>query len=317
MAHKEDKGMKIRHAGLDDAAGICDVHKSHIERWYRKLGAEHVDVAYKDLSIGERWGFGGPWMSAETCSVHLNNLLLQHQFPFVALDKDRPVGETEFFVGDEGPHFGKTLHIGLLYVLKKRSGHGIGSALVDKAVRFATDQGCDTVTVASAMANVGFYEKCGFTIEGRMVELEASTKEYDVDIVKLPPPMSLWAFTRGLPMPVGRYQSSAFHVFEQLDQYAVPEFMDCRRDRVFVKINGHPSMLAFTRYDTVPERADVYGWSEAGAEAVAKAALTLLHKEGVRYATILLDGDDYYAIADSLDAAVKGSRGSLLRRLRK
>ncbi len=309
--------MKIRHARLDDAAGICDVHRSHVDLWYRKLGVEHVDVAYEDLSTGERWGFGGPWMSVETCSIHLNNLLLQHQFPFVAEERGRVAGEMELFVGNEGPGSGKNLHIGLLYVLKSRSRKGIGRSLIEKAFQFAASHGCDTVTVASAMANVGFYEKCGFTIEGRMVELDAATKAYDVDIVKLPPPMSLWAFTRGLPMPVGRYQSSAFHVFEQLDLYAVPEFLDCRRDRAFVKINGHPSMLAFTRYDTVPERADVYGWSGAGAEAVTKAALTLLHKEGVRYATILLDGDDYYAMADTLDAALKGSRGSLLRRLKK
>ena len=53
---------------------------------------------------------------------------------------------------------------------------------------------------------------------------------------------------------------------EQLDRYAIPEFLNSRHDRVFAGINGHPSMLAFTRYDTVPERADVYGWSGAGAD---------------------------------------------------
>jgi GNAT superfamily N-acetyltransferase len=317
MAHKEDKGVKVRHAGLDDAAGICGIHRSHADRWYRKSGAEQIDVAYKDLLIGERWGFGGPWMSIETCSIHLNNLILQHQFPFVALEKSRLAGEMELFPGDEGPGYGRTLHIGLLYVLKSRSGRGIGRALVDKAFDFAVGLKRDTVTVTSGMANIGFYEKCGFRVDGKIVELDAATRAYDVDIVKMKPPMSLWAFTRGLPMPVGRYQSSAFHVFEQLDQYAFPEFLECRRDRVFARINGHPSMLAFTRYNTVPERADVYGWSGAGAEAVAKAALTLLHKEGVRHANILLDGDDYYAMADTLDAALKGSRGSLLRRLRK
>jgi len=205
--------VRIRHAGLDDASGICDIHRSHIGRWYRKLGAEHADVAYEDLSIGERWGFGGPWMSVETCSIHLNNLLLQHQFPFVAEERGRIVGEMELFMGSEGPGYGKTLHIGLLYVLKSRSGRGIGSALVDKAFQFAAARKCDTVTVASAMANVGFYEKCGFSIGGRMVELDMATKAYDLDIVKMQPPLSLWAFTRGLPMPVGRYQSSAFQRF--------------------------------------------------------------------------------------------------------
>lgn len=307
--------MNVRHAQLDDASGISDIHRSHVSRWFRRLDAEQVDVPYDNLSAGERWGFGGPWMSVETCAIHLNNLLLQHQFPLVAVKSDELVGEMELFLGKEMPGYGKNLHIGLLYVRKDHTGEGIGSALVDKAFRYAESRDCDTVTVASAPANLSFYEKCGFSLGRTMIELEAVTKAYEVDISPIQPPMSLWSFTRGLPMPIGRYQSSAFHVFEQLDQYAIPEFLNCRRDRVFMNIDRHPSLLAFTRYDTVPARADVYGWSDAGAEAVTKAALTLLHKDGVRYANILLTGDDYYAMADEVDAAVKGSRGSLLRRL--
>jgi hypothetical protein len=161
------------------------------------------------------------------------------------------------------------------------------------------------------MANAGFYEQRGFGLEGTMVELEAVTKAYDIDISPIPPPLNLWSFTRGLPMPAGRYQSSAFHVFEQLDRYAIPEFLDSRRERAFVSINGHPSMFAFTRSDT---GADVCGWSAASAEEVAQAALTLLHDRGVEYATILLARDDYTHMADRLDAAVKGTRGSLLSR---
>ena len=316
MAHKEDNGIKVRHARLEDASSISGIHRSHVERWYRRLGAEHVDVSYDNLSIGERWGFGGPWMSIETCSVHLNNLLLQHQYPLVATEGDHTVGEMELFLGNEGPGYGKNLHVGLLYVLKSHTGRGIGSALVDRALSLAKSQGCDTVTVASAMANVGFYEKCGFTLEGTMIELEAVTGDHDVDMAPLQPPPSLWAFTRGKPMPVGRYQSSAFHVFEQFDQYAFPEFLESRRERAFVSINGCPSMLAFTRYDTTPERAEVYAWSDAGVEAVTKAALTLLHNKGVTYATLLLTGNDYSMMADVLDATVKGSRGSLLRRMK-
>jgi GNAT superfamily N-acetyltransferase len=302
---------------MDDAAQVSDIHRSYVSRWYRSIGPEQHDVPYEALSPGERWGFGGPWMSTETCSVHLNNLLLQHQFPFVAEADDDFVAETELFLGEEGAPYGKNMHIGLLYVKKGLTGRGIGKALVDKAFETAAVQSCDTVTVASEMANTGFYEKCGFELSGTLVEVEAVTKAYDVGLFPVPPPRNLWSFTRGLPMPVGRYQSSAFHVFEQLDLYAIPEFMDCRRDRIFTNINGHPSMLAFTRYDTTPERADVYVWSAAGAEAAVKAALTLLHDRGVKYATILLAGDDYYAMADTIDAAVKGTRGSLLRTLKK
>ena len=56
-------------------------------------------------------------------------------------------------------------------------------------------------------------------------------------------------------------------------------------------------------------------WSGADAEKTVQAALTLLHRDGAGHATILLAGDDYNRMADSLDATVKGTRGSLLRRV--
>ena len=235
---------KLRHASLDDAAEISEIHRSYVDRWYRKLDNEQCEVPYSSLSLSERWGFGGPWMSVETCSVHLNNLLLHHQFPIVAEEGGRPVGEMELFLGREGAPYGQNMHIGLLYVGRGHTGQGIGGALVEKAFRLAESQECDTVTVASGQASEGFYERCGFERAGSMVELEAATKDYGVDISPLPPPLNVWSFARGMSMPLGRYQSSAFHLFEQFDAYAIPEFLNLTRDRVFVAVDGHPSMLS-------------------------------------------------------------------------
>jgi hypothetical protein len=129
------------------------------------------------------------------------------------------------------------------------------------------------------------------------------------------PPLNIFSFARGMSMLIGRYQSSAFHLFELLDAYAIPEFLNYRRDRVFVSVNGHPSLLAFVKYDM---SADVRGWSNgAGAEELASAALTLLHDEGIRYANILLTAEDYNLTAEKIDTAIKGSRGSLLRVMKK
>jgi len=70
-------------------------------------------------------------------------------------------------------------------------------------------------------------------------------------------------------------------------------------------------MLGFVKCDDA--RADVYGWSGgASAEELTFAALALLHNDGIRHASILLTSDDYYEVADKLDAAVKGSRSTLL-----
>jgi GNAT superfamily N-acetyltransferase len=306
--------LKLRYAYLEDASQISDIHRSHVTRWYRKLGAEQFEVPYGSLSLGERWGFGGPWMSVETCSIHLNNLLLQDQAAIVAQKGDMLVGEMELFLGEEGAVYGKNLHIGLLYVRKGFTGQGIGKALVDKALEMAARWKCDTVTVASGPEREGFYERCGFGRSGTMVEIEAVTGAYDVDVSRLRPPSNIRSFTRGMPMLIGRLQSSAFHLFEQFDSYAVPEIILIVRDRAFVKVNGHPSMLAFVKGET---RAEVYGWSGgATAGELALAALSILRKQGYEQANILLAADDYMAMADSVDAAVKGSRSILLRGLK-
>lgn len=305
---------KLRHATLEDAAEISEIHRSYVDSWCRKLDNEQYEVPYDSLSLSERWGFGGPWMSVETCSVHMNNLILQHQVHIVAEENGILIGEMELFLGEEGPGFGRNMHIGLLYVRRGHTGQGIGSALVNKAFKLAESQGCDTVSVASSQANEGFYEKCGFERSATMVELEAITNDYDVDVSPLQPPLNLWSFARGMAMSLGRYQSSAFHLFEQLDLYAIPEFLNVSHKKVFINVNGHPSLLVFVKGDDVS--ADVYGWSGATAEELTQAALTLLGRDGVKYASILLSSDDYYAMEGSIDAAVKGSRSVLLRRLK-
>lgn len=320
MAHKENKGLKvpvkIRHARLDDAPGICDIHRSHVERWYRKVDAEQYEVPYGSLSLSERWGFGGPWMSAETCAIHLNNLLLRHQIPLVAEEGGELAGEMELFTGKEAAPFGNNLHIGLLYVKKGFARQGIGRALVERAARLAVERGSDTLTVASSQANEAFYEKCGFELSGTMVEVEAPARPYDVDIKLLRTPLNVQSFAREKTMAIGRYQSTAYHLFELQDAYALPDFLNCRREFAFAEVNGHPALFAFVKYDMAPQAADVYAWAGGEGEArdIVYAALTLLHKDHVGYATLLLDGNDYDMAADGLDASVKGSRLSLVCR---
>jgi len=304
--------LKIRRARLDDAPQISDIHRSHVERWYRKIDAEQYEVPYGSLSLSERWGFGGPWMSAETCSIHLNNLLLQRQFPLVAERGKKLIGEMELFSGKEGSPYDKNMHIGLLYVKKGYTDKGTGKALVDKARDLAAEQECDTLTVASSQAKEGFYEKCGFEHSGNLVELEAMTGQYGVNIKRSRTPLNAQSFAHGKSMPVGRYQSSAFHLFEMNDAYALPEFLNCRRERIVREVNGHPTMFAFVKYDTDISRADVYCWTDGAKTGdIVYSALTLLHKDGIKYATILLAKEDYDVLADNLDAAVKGSRSSL------
>src|SRR5208337_1045249 len=174
------------------------------------------------------------------------------------------------------------MHIGLLYMMKGHTGKGTGRALVERAHKLAVELECDTLTVASSQANEGFYEKCGFERAGDLVELEAMTGTYEVNIKRSRAPLNARSFARGKSMPVGRYQSSAFHLFEMEDAYALPEFQNRRRERIFCEVDGHPSMFAFVKYDTDISRADVYCWTEGAKTAdVVFSALTLLHEDGI------------------------------------
>lgn len=65
--------IRIRPATLADAAAITAVHCSHVEIWRR--GGKGEPASYASLSLYDRWLHGGPWMSVETCAVHLNRWL--------------------------------------------------------------------------------------------------------------------------------------------------------------------------------------------------------------------------------------------------
>lgn len=60
-----------------------------------------MEASYEELSVEERWSHGGPWMSIETCSIHLNYLLTNNQYPLVAEINGRIVGELELYIGEE------------------------------------------------------------------------------------------------------------------------------------------------------------------------------------------------------------------------
>ncbi len=67
--------MIVREATLDDVRDIVAVHLTSPDRPF----TEPVER----LSIAERCSYGGPWMSVETCAIHLNNLLAWGYAPLV------------------------------------------------------------------------------------------------------------------------------------------------------------------------------------------------------------------------------------------
>jgi GNAT superfamily N-acetyltransferase len=306
--------LHIRLARLEDTAGITAVHCSYTDRWTRTIGAEIDPVPYDSLSIAERWGFGGPWMSVETCAIHVNNMLLKRHYPVAALMGDRLVGEMELFVGREGEQFGMNAHVGLLYVAKGCTGKGIGRAMLEKAASIATENRCDTITVASEPSSIGFYEACGFERAGTLVEVEAVTKKYDIKTEPIAGQFNDSAFAWGMNMPVGRYQSSAFHLFELSDAYAIPGTLSLLKEMAHVSIGGSRSLISLATDESL-QRSTIFGWSQgASAGDITMAALSILNSKGVKYANILLSLTDYQQMEDKLEAALKGSRDLLIRK---
>jgi len=67
--------LRVRLASLNDVREIVEVHCSDVEKWFRWTNGRRVEAEYEDLRIEERFMNGGPWMSVETCAIHLNNVL--------------------------------------------------------------------------------------------------------------------------------------------------------------------------------------------------------------------------------------------------
>ena len=174
---------RIRIASLDDVKDIVEVYCSSISRWIRYINGREVEARYDDLTIAERWSHGGPWMSTETCAIHINNLLVNNQYPLVAEFDGKIVGELELYIGEEKGIIGKCGHIDVLEVHKNYRRRGIGKALVNKAIEIAKEHECDTVAVWPAKEAVEFYRKCGISrIAYNIVHVEIGLNKINIEI---------------------------------------------------------------------------------------------------------------------------------------
>ena len=174
--------LNIRIASLEDVRGITEVHCSDVDKWYKWKGGKRAEASYEELSIEERFLHGGPWMSIETCAIHLNYVLNSRQYPIVAEVNGKIVGELELYVGDEGGKLGKTAFIDVIAVHRDFRGRGIGKALIEKAREIAIKRGCDTLAVWPEREVVPFYEKCGLKeVAYNVVHLSVNLSECPIN----------------------------------------------------------------------------------------------------------------------------------------
>jgi GNAT superfamily N-acetyltransferase len=150
--------IEVRLATLNDIEGIVEVHCSDIDKWYRDIHCEKIETDYKDLTIIERFLHGGPWMTVETCKEHLKNLLENNQYPLIAIDNGKIIGELELYIGYERG-IGETAYIDILEVHKKHRGKGVGRQLISEAYKYAEEKKCRIITVWPTKDALEFYKK--------------------------------------------------------------------------------------------------------------------------------------------------------------
>lgn len=78
------------------------------------------------------------------------------------------------------PYGENTVKIGRIAVRKDKRGCGFGEKIVLELLRKSKEEGAKTVKVGAQTHAVGFYEKCGFTLEGTSEYLEENIPHYDM-----------------------------------------------------------------------------------------------------------------------------------------
>lgn len=238
--------ISVRLATLADAVAITDLHKSDIARWER-IGprGETIPVRYEDLTLYERWQHGGPWLSIESCAVHLNHLLAGVGFPLVAELDGQVLAEAEVYESFEPRPFGHHLDLALIATHTEATHQGLGTALIKYIIEMARLMKCERVTVSHAEAS-DFYAKHGFkhTLTGCGVRIPSqpgrvfyqSTELTDRDPNQI----------KGWHMLLGRYQSSRQEwdkLFPQDWAAGIPEILSIRTAHVKLTVTGQNAIL--------------------------------------------------------------------------
>lgn len=282
--------IRIRKASIMDYSDIWQVHASDIDQWVDSQG--QVDLAiFKQTSIAERWLKGGPWMSPETCAIHLNALLLAGQTPLVAARGARILGEIELFLGEEATFGGLCLNISVLYAHRSARGQGVGSALLNETIRRAKVFGCRAVSVYSPSPDAErLYRRVGLQEEHEQSLLILSTSQFNQAAESCLTPVD-WPNTyqplSSLNLWVGSYQSG-IQCWQQLlwalepGLYALP--LKPITKQMVLQADTPTSGPAFLVLRPLGngEHAQLYIWSESPDPALIGAALAWARQLGIR-----------------------------------
>lgn len=289
--------LLLRPATLADAAAISAVHCSTVLAW--KDPVTRRTVPYETLDLFGRWYNGGPWMSAELCAIHLNELLLAGQFPLVAEVAGRVVGEAEYLVNREPEPLGAALHLSILYIHREWQGRGVGSALVTAGLALARAHGLPRLTTQPDDDARPFYVRVGFSPWLRFQEVQLATAgAVPLAPAALTPLRMPDTPPADLALRIGRYQCSVLDWETLWPRLALPGWSTLRRWIWRAELASGPAVLGLREQLRDPTQADGYAWLRPDAPlAPAVAALqATAAAQGFQAVDLLLPAESLSAL---------------------
>ncbi|MEX2688817.1 MAG: N-acetyltransferase family protein [Candidatus Njordarchaeum guaymaensis] len=279
--------LSIREAKLDDCMQIVKVHISDINDW---LDAHNEFTAqYKSLDVTERWMRGGPWMSIETCAIHINNFILKEYKAYVAVLNEKIVGEIEVIPEHEPDPYNKNLYIYVFWIHKNFRGRGIGSNILSHISKFARNMNLNSVITYPEEGSMNFYIKNGFKMLEKYVQIKLLPYDRridDVSIEEVPIKTLENIDTSRYYFIIGRYGSSSSMLFNiRDDRFFLPKvnfkykvyqiaWQDYKAYLVIRKSNiMKPSLYTWIKCDTLSRRI---------VNIIVKAAAYLANREGLK-----------------------------------
>ncbi len=289
--------LEVRPARPEDAPAISRIHRGSVERWYRyPQEGPPVPAPPEELSPVDLWRNGGPWMLPELCWRHLTWLLGGAGYVWVGLLEGKIVGEAEAFLSREPPPLGRYLNLSVLYVHRRAQRRGVGSALVEQLLTQAATEGGDALLIGQVEAPA-FYARHGFVPWRTMVRAWADCPPATAAGRPFEP--GDYGQVAGLPMPVGRYQSSREEWTSARGPEVLPEGLPPhRRDWRALETPAGPAWTVFTAEVGEPGRAEVRAWSQARPEDLLPCLLAAGGALGYRQVSLLLEEEPFLRLAE-------------------
>jgi putative acetyltransferase len=137
--------------------------------------ADQADFAQLVATVLTEYGFSvDPILEAD-----LEHPEISYQGVWVAIDKDRLVGSVAIRFLDDV----KTAELKRMYLQPEYRGRGLGRTLLNHAIRWAKDRGCQVVVLDTSTAMTaaqGLYESAGFCRTGTRTEAGAHDSRCEV-----------------------------------------------------------------------------------------------------------------------------------------